>query len=405
MRRLARPMTEDEDTLPVTTIALIVAAGRGERAGGGLPKQYRPLAGVPVLRHSVRRFLEHPRIDGVAVVIADGHQALYAAATSGLALLDPVIGGAERQDSVRRGLDALADRAVDTVLIHDAARPLVPGAVIDRVLDALADAPAAVPVLPVVDTLKRGADGVVSETVARDGLWRAQTPQGFRFAAILALHRAAAAGAPATDDVALAERSGMTVALVEGAEDAMKITTGDDLARAEASLAARLETRVGTGFDVHRIGPGSAMILGGVAIPHDGALVGHSDADVALHALTDAILGALADGDIGAHFPPSDPQWRGASSDRFLADAVRRVSERGGRIVHLDLTIVCERPKIGPHRDAIRARIAAICGVPVHRVSVKATTTERLGFTGRQEGVAAQAAATLALPAPDGPHG
>ncbi len=383
------------------TIALIVAAGRGERAGGGLPKQYRPLAGVPVLRRSLQPFLDHPRIDAVRVVIADGHQDAYAAATAGMTLLDPVAGGAERQDSVRRGLESLAGEAADAVLIHDAARPFVPAAMIDRVLAALADAPAALPVLPVVDTLKRGTGGAVSETVPRDGLWRAQTPQGFRYAEILAAHRVAAGAPPATDDAALAERAGLRVALVDGAEDAAKLTTAEDLARAEARLAAAFETRVGTGFDVHRIGPGESMMLGGVAVPADGGLVGHSDADVALHALTDAILGALADGDIGSHFPPSDPQWRGASSDRFLAHAVRLVRERGGRIRHLDLTIICERPKIGPHREAIRTRVASICEVPVGRVSVKATTTERLGFTGRQEGVAAQAAATLALPAPE----
>lgn len=386
----------------MTTIALIVAAGSGERAGGGLPKQYRSLGGAPVLRHCLKPFLDHPRVDSVGVVIADGHQDLYAAATCGLRLLDPVIGGAERQDSVRRGLEALADHTPHIVLIHDAARPFVPAAMIDRVLDALAASSAAVPVLPVVDTLKRGRDGRVAETVSRDGLWRAQTPQGFRYAEALAVHRAAVGTPSATDDAALAERAGLAVALVEGSEDAMKLTTGDDLARAEARLTSHLETRVGTGFDVHRIGPGTSMILGGVSIPHDGALVGHSDADVALHALTDAILGAMADGDIGAHFPPSDPQWRGAPSDRFLADAVRRVAARGGRISHLDLTIICERPKIGPHRDTIRARIAEICGVHLERVSVKATTTERLGFTGRQEGVAAQAVATLLLPTPEG---
>lgn len=383
------------------TIALIVAAGRGERAGGGPPKQYRPLAGVPVLRRSLMPFLAHPRVTGVRVVIADGQHDDYAGATAGLDLMAPVIGGAERQESVRRGLESLVAEDPDVVLIHDAARPFVPGAVVDRVLDALAGVSGALPVLPVVDTLKRGIDGMVGETVSRDGLWRAQTPQCFRYPEILAVHRAAADGPAATDDAALAERAGLSVALVEGSEDAAKLTTADDLARAEARLSALLETRVGTGFDVHRIGPGDAMMLGGVAIPHNRALVGHSDADVALHALTDAILGALADGDIGAHFPPSDPQWRGAASDRFLADAARRVRDRGGRIRHLDLTIICERPKIGPHRDAIRARIARICEVAVDRVSVKATTTERLGFTGRQEGVAAQAAATLALPAGD----
>lgn len=383
------------------TIALIVAAGRGERAGGGAPKQYRRLAGLPVLRRSLSPFLAHPRVDAVRVVIADGQHDAYAEATAGLNLPEPVVGGAERQDSVRLGLEALADQRPDAVLIHDAARPFVPAAMIDRVLDALAGAPGALPVLPVVDTLKRGANGFVGDTVSRDGLWRAQTPQGFRYAEILDAHRAALGGPAATDDAALAERAGLAVALVEGSEDAAKLTTAEDLARAEARLSALLETRVGTGFDVHRIGPGDAMMLGGVAIPHDGALVGHSDADVALHALTDAILGGLADGDIGAHFPPSDPQWRGAASDRFLADAVRRVHARGGRIRHLDLTIICERPKIGPHRDAIRTRIASICGIAVDRVSVKATTTERLGFTGRQEGVAAQAAATLALPSDD----
>lgn len=381
------------------TIALIVAAGRGERAGGGLPKQYRLLGGIPVLRRSAAAFAAHPRVDAVRVVIADGHQGLYDDATAGLALLAPVVGGPERQESVRLGLESLAGSPPDAVLIHDAARPLVPGAVVDRVLDALATAPAALPVLPVVDTLKSGAGGLVTATVPRAGLWRAQTPQGFRFPEILAAHRAAAGAPAATDDAALAERAGLAVALVAGAEEAAKLTTADDLARAEAALAARLETRVGTGFDVHRIGPGTFMMLGGVAVPSHGGLVGHSDADVALHALTDAILGALADGDIGAHFPPSDPRWRGAASDRFLADAVRRVRERGGRIVHLDLTIICERPKIGPHREAIRARVAEICGVAVGRVAVKATTTERLGFTGRQEGVAAQAAATVALPA------
>ncbi len=385
----------------MTTIALIVAAGRGERAGGGVPKQYRPLAGTPVLRRSVMAFADHPRVDAVLVVIADGHRALYESATAGLDLLAPVTGGAERQESVRLGLESLAASAPDRVLIHDAARPLVPPVVIDRVLDALDASPAALPVLPVVDTLKRGSLGRVEATVPREGLWRAQTPQGFRFPEILAAHREAADGPPATDDAALAERAGLAVTLVAGAEDAAKLTTPDDLARAEARLTRQFETRVGTGFDVHRIGPGSTMILGGVSIPHPGALVGHSDADVCLHALTDAILGALGDGDIGAHFPPSDPRWRGASSDRFLGDAVRRVRDRGGRIVHLDLTVICERPKIGPHRAAMRERIAGICDLPVDRVSVKATTTGRLGFTGRGEGVAAQAAATLALPAPE----
>ena len=395
----------------MTTAVLIVAAGKGERAGGGTPKQYRPLGGVPVLRRSVLTFLRHPRIDTVRVMIAEEHRALYEAAVAGLDLDAPVIGGAERQASVLNGLENLAAAPAlakpDRVLIHDAARPLVPAAVIDRVLDALDDDPAALPVLAVTDTLRRGVDGLAAGTVSRDGLWRAQTPQGMRFDAVLDAHRRAAAeGVAVTDDAALMEWAGHPVRLVAGSEDAMKITTAEDFALAERCLAGALETRVGTGFDVHRLGeksPGGVdgVALGGIVIPHDKALLGHSDADVGLHAITDALLGALGDGDIGAHFPPSDPQWKGAASDRFLADACRRVREAGGQIRHLDLTVICERPKVGPHREAMRARIAEICGVPVARVSVKATTTERLGFPGRGEGIAAQAAATIALPPPE----
>jgi len=393
----------------MTTIALIVAAGKGTRAGAGLPKQYRSLAGIPVLRRAVAAFAGHPRIDAVHVMIAEQHRALYEEAVAGLPVAAPVIGGKERQASVLNGLESLAGRAPDRVLVHDAARPLVPAAVIERVADALDTHPAALPVLAVADTLKRGDAGLAAGTVARDGLWRAQTPQGMRFAEILDAHRRAAReGVTVTDDAALMEWAGHPVALVAGSEDAMKITTAEDFAQAERLVAGTLETRVGTGFDVHRLGdksPGGVdgVALGGIVIPHDRALLGHSDADVALHALTDALLGALGDGDIGAHFPPSDPQWKGAASDRFLADACRRVREAGGRIRHLDLTVICERPKVGPHREAMRARIAEICGLSVARVSVKATTTERLGFPGRGEGIAAQAAATIALPAPDGP--
>lgn len=393
----------------MTTVALIVAAGRGERAGGGLPKQYRPLAGIPVLRRAIDVFLGHPRVDAVRVMIAEEHASLYETATAGLDLGPPVIGGTERQASVLNGLESLSDTAPDRVLIHDAARPLVPAAVINRVLDALDGAPAALPVLAVADTLRRGADGVAAGTVSRDGLWRAQTPQGMAFPAILDAHRQAAAeGIAVTDDAALMEWAGHAVALVTGAEDAMKITTAEDFAMAERLIAGATETRVGTGFDVHRLGekePGGVdgVALGGIVIPHDRALLGHSDADVGLHALTDALLGALGDGDIGAHFPPSDPQWKGAASDRFLADACRRVRDAGGAIRHLDLTIICERPKVGPYREPMRARIAEICGVSVERVSVKATTTERLGFPGRGEGIAAQAAATIALPFRDQP--
>lgn len=391
-------------------VALIVAAGKGARAGGGLAKQYRSVAGLPVLRHSVALFLEHAQVDQVRVVIAEDHRAPYEAALSELMsdrLGAPIIGGLERQESVRLGLEALDLEAVaagtappDLVLIHDAARPFVPQHMLGRVIAALTIGPAALPVLPVIDTLKRDAGGLSSETVPRAGLMRAQTPQGFRFAEILAAHRHAAEQAfTVTDDAELAERAGLPVTLVAGSEDAMKITTEEDFDRAERLFARPLETRVGTGFDVHRLGPGTGVSLGGITIPHDQALQGHSDADVALHAITDAILGAIGDGDIGAHFPPTDPKWKGASSDRFLADAVRRVGERSGVIKHLDLTILCERPKIGPHREALRASIAAICGIAMDRVSVKATTTERLGFTGRGEGIAAQAAATVALPA------
>ena len=391
-------------------VALIVAAGKGVRAGGGLPKQYRSVAGLPILRRSVSLFLEHPDVDQVRVVILEDHRPHYDAALSGIVsdrLGAPIIGGLERQESVHLGLEALNQETVmngvpspDLVLIHDAARPFLPPEMVDRVLDALTTGPAALPVLPVIDTLKREAGGISSETVPRTGLMRAQTPQGFRFSEILAAHRGAAEQAfVVTDDAEIAERSGVSVTLVAGSEDAMKITTEDDFDRAERLFARPLETRVGTGFDVHRLGPGSGVILGGITIPHGQALQGHSDADVALHAITDAILGAIGDGDIGAHFPPTDPKWKGASSDRFLADAVRRVAERGGAIRHVDLTILCETPKIGPHRDALRASIAQICGIAVDRVSVKATTTERLGFTGRGEGIAAQAAATVALPA------
>lgn len=388
----------------MTTVALIVAAGRGERVGGEVPKQYRHLGGVPVLRRAVQAFLRHPRIDAVHVMIAEEHGGLYEDAVGDLGLEPPVLGGPERQASVLNGLESLTDAAPDHVLIHDAARPLVPSAVIDRVMDALDTGPAALPVLAVADTLRRGEDGRAAGTVSRDGLWRAQTPQGMRFKAILDAHRRAAAqGVLVTDDAALMEWAGHPVALVAGSEDAMKITTPEDFAMAERLIASTLETRVGTGFDVHRLGEKrpdgvDGVALGGIVIPHDRALLGHSDADVALHAITDALLGALGDGDIGAHFPPSDPQWKGAASHQFLADACRRVRAAGGAIRHLDLTVICERPKVGPYREAMRERIAEICGVPVARVSVKATTTERLGFPGRGEGIAAQAAATIALP-------
>lgn len=379
-----------------TCVALIVGAGQGIRIGGDLPKQYLPVAGEIVLRRTLRAFADHPRIDAVRPVIALDHRPLFDEAAAGLAVLDPVGGGATRQDSVRLGLESLVELAPEFVLIHDAARPFVDRAVIDRVLDALADRPGAIPALPVTDTLKRGAaDGAVTATVDRAGLFRAQTPQGFRFAAILDAHRRAT-GAAMTDDAQVAESAGMAVALVAGGEDNVKLTTPEDLVRAERMFTG--ETRTGFGFDVHRFKPGDHVNLCGVRVSHEAALEGHSDADVALHALTDAILGAISRGDIGDHFPPSDPQWRGASSDAFLRHAAALMAAMGGRIVNLDVTIVCERPRIGPHRHAMIERVAAITGTAPDRVSVKATTTERLGFTGRGEGIAAQAIATVALP-------
>lgn len=373
-------------------MALIVAAGRGLRVGGGIPKQYRPLGGEPVLRRTVRAFLRHPAIDVVRCVVHPEDRALYGAALHGLPLADPVLGRAARQGSVRAGLEACA--GAERVLIHDAARPLVPAGVIDRVLGALDDgADGATPVVPVADTLCR-ANG---EAVAREGLHRVQTPQGFRYDAILRAHRAACDDL-ATDDAGLARAAGLAVALVPGDEAAMKLTDAQDFLRAEAWLAGAMTVRVGTGFDVHAFGPGDHVMLCGLRIEHDAGVVAHSDGDVGLHALTDAILGALSEGDIGQHFPPTDARWRGAASDVFLAHAGALVAERGGLIDHLDLTIVGERPKVGPHRDAMRARIAAILGLGEAQVSVKATTTEGLGFTGRREGIAAQASATIRLP-------
>ncbi|UEM06180.1 bifunctional 2-C-methyl-D-erythritol 4-phosphate cytidylyltransferase/2-C-methyl-D-erythritol 2,4-cyclodiphosphate synthase [Skermanella rosea] len=386
-------------------VALIVAAGVGERFGGDRPKQYQTLGGSAVLRHTVGIFLEHPDVDDVQVVIQPGHRELYDAAVAGLDLPEPVAGGATRQESVRLGLERLAarDPAPDFVLIHDAARPLVSGATIKAVRDRLDEVPAAIAAVPVTDTLKRGTGGLVSGTVERAGLWRAQTPQGFRFPEILRAHRELA-GAELTDDAAVAERAGLDVALVEGNPENLKVTNRDDLAQAAMLMNACLpslpqDVRIGMGYDVHRFSPGDHVVLCGARVPHEARLEGHSDADVGLHALTDAILGALAAGDIGSHFPPSDPQWRGADSALFLRHAVGMVRARGGVIAHADVTLICERPKIGPHREAMVARMAELLEIAPDRVSVKATTTERLGFTGRGEGIAAQAVATIRLPA------
>ena len=380
----------------VETAALIVAAGRGHRLGGALPKQYLPLAGRPVLRHSLETFIRHPAIDAVRVVIHRDDLELYEQAARGLDLLPPVEGGATRQDSVRLGLESLGEVRPARVLIHDAARPFADAGLIQRMVDALAATPGAIPALPVADTIKRGVEGLVVETVDRHALWRAQTPQAFRYAEILAAHRAAA-GRDLTDDAAVAEAAGLAVGLVQGAEENFKVTTEADLSRAERLLAPAADIRCGNGYDVHRFGPGNQVMLCGIAVPHDQGLEGHSDADVGLHALTDAILGAIGAGDIGQHFPPSDPRWRSADSSRFLAHAASLLAERGGRLLSLDITVICERPKVGPYRAAMVARIAEILDLEPSRVSVKATTTEGLGFTGRREGIAAQATATVAL--------
>jgi len=383
--------------------AVVVAAGRGLRAGGDMPKQYRDLAGEPVIRASLRLFARHPEVAMVQPVIHPDDGARFAEAAAELELLAPVFGGATRQASVRAGLEAVAPLRPDLVLIHDAARPYASAALVSRAIVAVAATGAAVPVMPVADTVKSvDASGrLIEATLDRSILRTVQTPQVFAFGPVLDAHRRAAASGREdfTDDAALAEWAGLKVAAFAGEGGNVKLTTAEDVARAERDHALALaDTRTGSGFDVHAFAPGDHVMLGGVKIPHARGLTGHSDADVALHALTDAVLGALADGDIGAHFPPSDPQWRGASSDRFLAFAVERVRARGGRIAHLDLTIVCEAPRVGPHRDAMRARIATIAGIEADRVAVKATTSERLGFTGRGEGIAAIATATVRLP-------
>lgn len=382
--------------------AVIVAAGRGHRAGGGLPKQYRVLAGRTVLRRTLDAFLAHAAISAVQVVIHPDDAALYEEAVAGLGLPAAVHGGATRMESVAAGLDALArmDPVPEAVLIHDAARPFVSPALIARVADAIRPDRGAMPGLAVTDTLRRIDGGACGATVARDGLWRAQTPQGFPFAPLRAAF--GQARGDETDDVEVAVAAGLTVVAVEGDEANVKLTTEADFEAAERSLARAMETRVGTGFDVHAFGPGDHVWMCGVRIPHDHGLAGHSDADVGLHALTDALLGAIGAGDIGQHFPPTDPQWKGASSDRFLAHAGGLVHARGGRIVHVDVTLVCERPKIGPHREAMCARIAEILEIAPDRVSVKATTTEKLGFTGRGEGAAAQAVASVEVPRVEG---
>ena len=377
------------------TVALVVGAGEGQRFGGELPKQYHLLAGVAVMRRSLKAFMDHPDVSVVQAVIHPNHHELYDAAVQGLALPVPVDGGATRQGSVLNGLESLNADEPSTVLIHDAARPLVDPGVISRVLAALQTSPGAIPALAVADTLKRSDGQFVETTVDRQGLWRAQTPQGFHYQNILAAHRQAG-GDELTDDAAVAERAGLAVAIVEGSEDNVKVTRTGDMVRAERILGSG-ETRTGLGFDVHRFGPGDHVMLCGVKVPHEFGLEGHSDADVGLHAVTDALLGAIGEGDIGTHFPPSDPQWKGTESDIFLRHAGDMIAGKGGRISNIDVTLICEQPKIGPHRAAMIKRMAEILSITEHRISIKATTTERLGFTGRGEGIAAQAAATVVL--------
>lgn len=392
----------------MTTAALIVAAGKGLRASspGTPPKQYERLAGQMVLTRTLAAFCAHPQIDHVLAVIAPHNRDLYDAAVRPLPcrakLVEPAVGGAERQHSVLNGLCALERLHPDTVLIHDAARPLTPAEVITRVIEAVHKHGGAIAAVPVADTLKRSQNDLVAGTLDRSGLWRAQTPQGFAYEAIRRAHDAAAqVDTVFTDDAAIAEWAGMPVAIALGAERNLKITSREDMAMAERLITEETETRTGTGFDVHAFAAGDRVWLCGIAIPHERALTGHSDADVGLHALTDALLGALGAGDIGALFPPSDPQWRGAASRIFLTRAGEEVARRGGRIVNVDVTLICEVPKIGPHREAMRAAIAEILNIPAARVSVKATTSERLGFTGRGEGIAAMASANVTLPAGD----
>jgi 2-C-methyl-D-erythritol 4-phosphate cytidylyltransferase/2-C-methyl-D-erythritol 2,4-cyclodiphosphate synthase len=385
-----------------TVAAVVVAAGRGLRAGAGVPKQYRSMPGGTAIQRSLATFSTHGEIALVQPVIHSDDEDAFQRSSAQFQLLPPVFGGATRQDSVRAGLEALAARKPDIVLIHDAARPFASPSLITRAIAAAAQSGAAVPVLPVADTVKTvDAQGLVTGTLDRSLLRAVQTPQAFGFAGIIDAHRRAlqAARDDFTDDAALAEWAGMTVTTFAGEAGNLKLTTPEDFLRAETARLADLgDVRTGFGTDVHQFADGNHIWLGGVKIPHSRGVTGHSDADVVLHSLVDAILGAISDGDIGVHFPPNDPQWRGASSDRFLAFAVERVRARGGLIAHLDITVVCEAPRVGSHRDAMRARIAEIAGLSQDRVAIKATTSEKLGFTGRGEGIVAFATATVRLP-------
>ena len=381
------------------SVALIVAAGRGHRFGGEMPKQYTQLDGAPVLRHTVMAFLSQPKIDHVRVVIHPDDMGLYEAATEGLGLKTPIFGGEERQDSVRLGLQQIADDAPDFVLIHDGARPYISADVISRVLDALGSAAGAIPTLPLTDTIKRVIDGKIVATEDRFELWRAQTPQGFRYSDILNAHLKLT-GQSLTDDAAICEAVGLTVVRVDGDDKNVKITTLSDIQASDNGEIFK-ETRSGIGFDVHRFADGDHVVLCGVKIAHTHSLEGHSDADVALHALTDALLGAVGEDDIGHFFPPSDEQWRGVASDQFVSHAVKLIDSKGGRIVNVDITMMCEAPRVGPYRLLMRERVATILKISPSRVNVKATTTEKLGFTGRGEGIAAQAIANVEIKSND----
>lgn len=378
----------------MTFSGIIVAAGSGARAGGD--KQWRDLGGQPVLRRSVETLLAAGAQE-IVIVVAPGAEARATETLAGLAGWRAAVGGSTRAASVQAGLAALTCPPDQPVLIHDAARPLLPRAVVQRLLDALETHDGALPALPVADSLRRGRQGFMDGVVDRDGLWRAQTPQAFRRGVIEQAYAVWTDDHPPADEAVVVQQHGGRVALVAGDPRLMKLTYPEDFAMAEALLPR--QTRVGSGYDVHRWGPGGSVWLCGIEVPHDQTLIGHSDADAGLHALTDALLGAIADGDIGDHFPPSDPKWKGASSDRFLVHAAERVKARGGRIVNVDVTLICESPKVKPHRDAMRQRIADLLALPLDAVSVKATTSEGLGFTGRGEGLAAQAVATVDLPA------
>ena len=380
--------------------ALIVAAGRGHRFGGEIPKQYCDLDGEPVLRHSMLKFVEHPDVNAVVTVIHPDDRALYNETAAGLEVITPVLGGASRQESVCNGLHALTSIQPDAVLIHDAARPFFPHALISEIIAALDLHMGAAPGIPVADTLKRVRGRLVETTVNRSDLWRVQTPQGFKYPEILAAHKAAV-GMNLTDDAAVAEKAGFDVVMLGGAEGNSKITRAGDLNMIGSARAEQWEYRSGQGFDVHRFQPGDNVRLCGVSIDHHKALAGHSDADVGFHALTDAILGAAAAGDIGEHFPPTDPKWRGADSSIFLGYAAKLISDMDAKIVNVDLTLICEAPKVGPHRSKMRIAVAEFLNLSVDRVGIKATTTEKLGFIGRCEGIAAQALATIRVRARD----